>query len=194
LTWIFGKIGPLAAVTMVLTGCGSSSTLRTYVLGDAPQPGLAIRAESGLPVVELRTVTVPDYLDSSDILRRVGPNEVAPSPTGRWGDRLSVGITGALAASLAKRLPNEVITTTPTGEPGRRLLVDVESFEIAADGRCRLAARWWITGGGTQEVRASADGSFGEPADGIDDAAVAAAMSRAIDGLADRIVISLAKG
>jgi hypothetical protein len=69
--------------------------------------------------------------------------------SGRWGERLSLGITRALAASLTARLPDFVVTTTaPVNAPRRRLLVDVTSFEARADGQVVLATRWTITGSG----------------------------------------------
>ena len=137
----------LATVSVLLAGCSSLPIQRTYVLGDPPSPTSGVRAEAGIPVIELKTVSIPDYLDSTDILRRAGPNEVVPSPTGRWGERLSLGLTDALASALSKRLPKRVITTMPTAEPTRRIFVDVERADIEADGRCLLAARWRVTDG-----------------------------------------------
>jgi uncharacterized lipoprotein YmbA len=65
-------------------------------------------------VVEVKPVLVPDYLNVSDILVRRGENALAPSPTGRWGERLSVGATRALAMGLVRRLPGLVVTSPLT--------------------------------------------------------------------------------
>ena len=46
------------------------------------------RLRKPLPVVELKPVSLPDYLNSTDILLRDGQNELTASPTGRWGERL----------------------------------------------------------------------------------------------------------
>ena len=180
----------VAMATTVLTGCGSLPLQRTYVLGDPPGPALGVRSETGLPVFELKTVSVPDYLDSTDILRRTGSNEVVASPSGRWGERLSLGLTDALASALSRRLPKLVIATAPAGEPTRRILVDVERLEIGAGGRCLMAARWRIAGSDGQAA-SSRRGTFGETATSADDAAVAAAMTRVVGQLADQIAATI---
>jgi len=182
----------VAMAAVLLTGCGSVPIQRTYVLGDAPPSTVGIRSETGLVVIELKTVSVPSYLDSTDILRRTGPNEVTPSPTGRWGERLSHGITDALAASLSNRLPSLVITTTPVSEPARRIIVDIEAVDIGADGRCLVAARWRVSSGAARQgAGESRRGTFGETAASIDDQAVASALTRAIDQLAARIAATI---
>jgi hypothetical protein len=180
-----------AAATVLLAGCGSDSTLRTYVLGSPALPSIGVWSEAGLPVIELRAVSVPDYLDSSDIVRRVGPNEVAASPTGRWGERLSQGLTHALASALSRRLPKVVIAMTPPSGPTRRLFVDIERFDIGVDGQCLVTARWRITAGDGQTISQSEHGAFREAAASSDDPAVASAMTRAVDQLAEQIAATI---
>jgi uncharacterized lipoprotein YmbA len=183
----------IAAVGLMiqLAGCGSSIPIRSYELGGLAPAATGTTSEAGLPVVELKTVTVPDYLDSSDILRRSGANELIASPSGRWGERLSLGLTHALASSLARRLPHEVITTNAGAEPTRRLVVDVESFEIGADGGCLLSARWRFAAADGAAAAPGEHGSFSEAAGMSDDAAAAAAMSRAVDQLAEQIAATV---
>jgi uncharacterized lipoprotein YmbA len=91
-------------------------------------------------------VSVPDYHDTQEILRRDRPNEVTVVPTGLWAERLSVSVIHALAAFLATHLPN-VVTAQPAIPPSRQIIVDVLTFEISADGRCLLDARWWSASG-----------------------------------------------
>jgi uncharacterized lipoprotein YmbA len=187
---LIAKLRVGVTLMVLLAGCGSSISIRSYELG-APVPAApGIWSEAGLPIIELRTVSVPDYLDSSDILHRSGANELVASPTGRWGERLSLGLTHALASALAGRLPQTVITTNAHAEPARRLLVDVDSFEIGPDGACLLAAHWRFAAGDGEPATAGEHGRFSEAAGSLDDPAVAAAMSRAIDQLADQITAS----
>jgi uncharacterized lipoprotein YmbA len=140
----------------------------------------------------LKTVTVPDYLDTTDILRRSASNEVIASATGRWGERLSIGITRALAADLAARLPNVVIESRGVYEPARRLLVDVERFEIGESGRCTLTARWRVTTADNKVASDSEQGAFIVTATSTTDAAVTLAMTSAVDQLAARIAVTVA--
>jgi uncharacterized lipoprotein YmbA len=178
----------MVSATALLTGCGFLPNPRTFVIGDAP-PAVGVRPETGLPIIELKTVSVPDYLDSTDILRRSGPNEVTPSPTGRWGERLSLGLTDALTSALSKRLPKLVITNTPTSEPLRRILVDIEQVDIGTD--CLMTARWRITHGDRQNASEGGRGTFSEIALTTDDAAIASAMTRLTDQLAEQIASAM---
>ncbi len=178
-------------VAVLLAGCGFAPPMRTYVLGDRPQGAQAVQPPGGLAVIELKTVSLPDYLDSTDILRRVGPNEVVPSPTGRWGERLSQGITGALASALSRRRPDLSIVTVPPPRPGQRIVVDFQAIDIEATGQCRMVANWRITGADARGPWKIGHAVVDESAGSMDDAAVAAALTRAIDQLAERIATAL---
>jgi hypothetical protein len=194
LTLLFRRGLALVAITVLLAGCGSGPTMRIYVLGSPDPTMVGAWSEAGRPVIELRTVLVPDYLDSSDILRRVGPNEVAASPTGRWGERLSMGLTHALASTLSRRLPNAVIVTTPASGAARLIFVDIERFDIEADGRCLVTARWRITANDGQTPSEGESASFSEVAASTDDPAVASAMTRAVDHLGGQIASTIELG
>ena len=136
----------------------------------------------------LLPVTVPDYLDTREILRRDRLNELTASQTGLWAERLSVGMTQALAASLTADLPDVVIVTSqPDAPPSRQIRVDVLGFEIGPDGRCLLNARWEsVSGEGGKLLRRESD-SFVEQAAPSGDESVVAAMTRAINRLALQI-------
>ncbi len=146
--------------------------------------------QAGLPVVEVNRVQLPDYLDTTDILERRS-NQLVPSPTGRWGERLSVGMTRALTASLAARLPHLVVTATPLGRPTRQILVDVAAFEPRPDHHVVLVARWTILDGATRQVLTAEQASLVEAIGGEGDDAIVAAMSRAVDDLAGRVAAGI---
>ena len=134
---------------------------------------------------------VPDYLDTTDLLVRHG-GQVVPSQTGRWGERLSVGVTRAIAAALATWLPRMAVTATPAVErPARQVLVDVEAFEARADGEVVLVARWTITDGGARQTFTSERVSLAEPVVGAGDAGVVTAMTRVMERLAGRVAAGL---
>lgn len=181
----------MVGVLVLLAGCGFAPPMRTYVLGDRPQGAQTVQPPGGLVVIELKTVSLPDYLDSTDILRRVGPNEVIPSPTGRWGERLSLGITGALASALARRRPDLSIVTVPPPRPGQRIVVDFQAVDIESNGQCRMVANWRITGVDARGPWKMGHAVVDESAGSLDDAAVAAALTKAIDQLAERIASTL---
>jgi uncharacterized lipoprotein YmbA len=170
-----------------MTGCGlSGPTPAEYVLGAMPAATERMLPQTGLPVVEVKRVQLPDYLDTTDILERRS-NQLVPSPTGRWGERLSVGMTRAVTAALAARLPRLVVTATPLGRPTRQILIDVAAFEPRPDHQVVLVARWTIVDGATQQMLTSEQTSLVETIGGEGDDAIVAAMSRAVDGLAGRV-------
>jgi uncharacterized lipoprotein YmbA len=148
---------------------------------------------NGLPVIEMKTVRVPDNLDTSDIVRLAGANQVIPSAKGRWGERLSVGITQDLVATLSTQLPQAVIENRGGFEPSRRLLVTISRFDIAPDGRCVLSARWRLTDAAGKVLSDSEEATFIEMAASSSDAAAAAAMTVALDHLARQIAMTVSR-
>lgn len=182
-------LGALVAAALVLAACGTAGPPpATYVLGTPPAGAEGVQPLLGRPVVEVKPVLLPDYLDVSDILVRRAGNEVAPSRTGRWGERLSVGVTRTLAAGLSGRLPGLVVTTTaPVERPARQVVVDVETFEPRADGVVLLVARWRVLDGAGRDTLAGERVSLPVPLAASADAAVAAAMTGAVEGLAARV-------
>lgn len=173
---------------LLVGGCASSTPTQVYVLGYPEDPTPAKIAPADRPIVLLLPVSVPDYLDTTDILTRSGQNQVTASPTGRWAERLSVGMTRALAAALTTRLPDvEIIYNQSVVPPTQQILVDVEAFEIRPDRKCLLTARWTLSSGDGNQVLRSERDNFIQQATDTSDAAVAAAISRTIDQLADKI-------
>jgi len=161
-----------------------------YVLGAVPQATATTVNQVGLPVVEVKRVQLPDYLDTTDIVERSG-NQLIPSSTGRWGERLSLGITRALTTSLAARLPSVVVTAAPVGRPAWQVLVDVAAFEATPDHQVLLVVQWTVAGGVNHQVRLAEQTSLVEAISGSGDGSIVAAMSRAVDELADRIAADI---
>ena len=178
-----------SALALTLAACGKAGPPPvTYVLGTPATGAQRVEPLTGRPVVEVKPVLVPDYLDVSDILVRQAENIVVSSPTGRWGERLSVGVTRALAAGLVRHLPGLVVTSTaPAERPARQVLAEVEAFEPHAGGSVVLVARWRVLDGPGRETLAGERASSAQPIAGAGDAAVVAAMTRAVEGFAERV-------
>ncbi len=175
-----------------ITACSlSGPPPAEYALGPLPAAAAAIVPQTGLPVVQVKRVQLPEYLDTTDILERRG-NQLVPSPTGRWGERLSVGMTRAIAALLAARLPRMAVTATPQARrPARQILVDVAAFEPRPDHEVVLVARWTITDGSAREELTAQQATLVEAIEGTGDSAVVAAMLHALSDLADQIAVGI---
>ena len=186
------RLAFFSAAMLGLAACsGAGPPAAEYVLGKEPAATVATVSQTGLPVIELEHIQIPDYLDTTDILERTG-NRLVPSATGRWGERLSVGMSRALTMSLAARLPQMVVTATPPSErPARQVLVNVAAFESRTDHQVILVARWSIIDGGTRRILVAEQSSLVEPIADDSDGAVVAAMSQAVEHLADRIAAGI---
>jgi uncharacterized lipoprotein YmbA len=180
-----------------LVGCDSAPPRRIFVLSEPALSASDAVVEVGGSAIEVRPVSVPDYLDSTDILVREGQNELKPLSSGAWGERLSIGLTRAMGAALKQRLPgNRVMLTPMPGQPTRQVLIDVEGFDVYPDGRCALTAQWTVLGKNRQPAGASRRGTFNAPASrsrdpATDAAAIVAAMTRAVDQLADSVAATV---
>jgi uncharacterized lipoprotein YmbA len=74
----------LAALLRSIAGCLSHGAYRRiYSLDSASDAPLQAQTVSQRPVVKLERVLVPDYLDTTGILLRVGAHELHESTTGR---------------------------------------------------------------------------------------------------------------
>ncbi|MGI4745512.1 MAG: PqiC family protein [Janthinobacterium lividum] len=177
---------------LALAGCAAPK-LRTYVLtgpvSAAARPSIETVSTT---VIEVRPVLLPDHLDSRDILRRVGTNELSASRNGRWGDRLSVGIRQAIAADLQARLPQaSVVTTSPIQPDFRRLNLTITSFEPDQAGTLALDASWSIETTRPPAVMARRRAHLVVGGVAENSQAQVSAMSRLLDRLASAIVPEL---
>ncbi len=182
----------LAALISIAAGCISHRERQHVYALDAAldTPGNAEAAPRG-PELQLQRVLVPDYLDTTDLLLRVGTHEIRESATGRFGERLSLGVTHALRSDLAARLPLDAIALAQPAEiSARQILVTVDVFDVRPNGGCVLAANWTILEADRRAVLTADHGTFitASAGGGIsDDAAIVSAMADAVRQLADRI-------
>ncbi|MDB6082559.1 MAG: hypothetical protein JWN43_440 [Gammaproteobacteria bacterium] len=176
-------------------GCMSGRAQRVYALAEAAHAPVE-KGDAAAPVLQIRRVLVPDYLDTTDILTRIGQHELHASSSGRWGERLSLGLTHALRADLAVRLPLvAVMLAPPPGKSDREVLVAVDALDVWPDGRCVLVANWTVVDRNGRSVVTAGGGTFGTPPmRTVDpgDAAIVTAMADALAQLADSIALSAA--
>jgi uncharacterized protein len=174
-----------------LLGCMAPVATREYVLGSPVEPRHSVAVLSERPTIWVYPVSVPDYLDTRDILVRDGRNEVKASASGRWAERFSAGVNRALIAGLAKRLPAvAVVAEKPVTSPTQQIAVDIQAFEIGPSQQCVLVAVWTLSSGDGVHVLRQERNTFVEPTIDNSDARIAAAMSKAIDRLAIQIIVS----
>ncbi len=138
-----------AAVALVLAGCAAGPPLNLYTLSEVSASAdssttLADPPPRGGPVIEVARVSLPDYLDSEDLLVRQG-DVLVRSRTGRWATRLSAAATDLLTSQLAMRLPDAWVTDQPQMRPpDYRLIVHIDRLDITSSGTGIVDADWTI--------------------------------------------------
>ena len=199
-TWRYRGLSLMGLVLAILElpACGSGGPPpQLYVLGDAA-PLVPSRAVSQLrdPVVELKPVRIPDYLDTTDIFTRRDGGRIVASQSARWGERLSIGVTRAVASALDARLPQLAVTTSPPLEDPRwQILIDIDAFGTQSGGQCVLEGRWSIREGrGGQKLIKEERISLATPVGAGSDTEVVATMTRQVDQLAGLIASAWENG
>jgi uncharacterized lipoprotein YmbA len=131
------------AAALLLSSCGTPP-LTLYTLG-APSIGSDATPLGKRPVViAVSRVTIPDELDTEDIVVRDG-STLRRSTAGRWASRLSLGITDRITQRLAEQRPDALVTDRPlTDTPSYRVLVNIGRLDVTSGGVAVLDADWMI--------------------------------------------------
>jgi uncharacterized lipoprotein YmbA len=143
---------PIAAV---LAGCASNPDQSIYVMPTPTSINPGLRAAAGGLALKLRPVILPDYLDTTDLVTRTGQHDIAASRTGRWGERLSKGVTRSMAADLCHRLHAYVVSDGPAVQ----IEVIISAFDVTR-ATSELAASWTVVWPGTGRLPVIGHGQF----------------------------------
>ena len=200
----------LAPLTFAAIGSGCSSPpSQLYVLSSVPpaRPAQAATspkvtagygssrpagAKTAAPIVGV-AVSVPEYLDRTNIVQRTSANELKPDYSAQWAESLATTSTRAVGENLAAMLPSDDIVVQSARAPRNmdyQVNLDLTRFESDAEGRSMLAGRWSISDADGNE-RASGRVQRAEPAGGAGYDAMAAAMSRNLAAVSTDIATAL---
>lgn len=176
---------------MLLAGCATSPPSRFYTLDPAPA---RVRLPASGLIVQVAAVHIPAELDRQEMVRQSAPDTLRLSDRNRWGAPLARMMQRVLAQDLSARLRGSTVlapeTLPPTGT--RVLVIDVLRFDAGPSGEVRFEGSWSQLAAGsgkallTRRIRLTAHAphdSYGGQA---------AAMSRVLGQLADRIARTLA--
>ena len=137
----------------VLAACSSVPAPTLYVLAaPAPPPAAASAHRDHRLAVALGPVSVPDYLDRTDIVRRTPGNRLGMDTDNRWAEPLRAGLQRLLIATVAGRLGPDYWVSAGAGHPGSidvEVPVDIEAFEEDETGQAVLTASWEVHAGPT---------------------------------------------
>ncbi len=119
-------------------------------------------------------ITFPRYLDRSEIVSRVGPNEVRPATFDYWAGSLPSQFERAFAQNLQLLVGADRVQAFPWYQgspPDLTVEVDVRRLERGEDGQVRLSASWRIRNRSgevlrTGEANLTGPGGAGDPGSG----------------------------
>ncbi len=170
-----GATGLMASMllTLALAGCTAGPILKVYTLLEEPASNEEATTPAdpppppGASVIEVARVSLPDYIDSRDIVVRNG-DLLERSSTGRWANRLSVAATDLITAQLATRRPDAWVTDQAQARPpDYRLMIHISRLDITSTGTGTLEADWEIVPRSASEavirrrIRFTMNGSVG---------------------------------
>jgi uncharacterized lipoprotein YmbA len=140
----------LAAISILFTGCLFKKTtvpVRHFVLASIPVSERA--SADGDPVsVGISSVKMPSYLLRNSMVLRKSPHEIEYLEDSLWSERLDQSFQRTLAANLSILLPSDRVYLS-AWEPDQvevTVFVNVEQFDVDAQGRGELVANWRIAG------------------------------------------------
>lgn len=176
----------LALLAGLLAAC-SSPPNHYFVLN--AQPEAASPAGPVANTVALGEIKLPGALDRPQIARRLGPNQLEFAEYDRWAGPLDQMIRRVLSTDLRARLPAGIalIDNDSAASADVTVAIDIARFDADKAGRVTLEAGWEKLDKNGRVFGGPSAAKIVEPGAGADTAAVAATMSRAVAGLADRI-------
>lgn len=170
----------------LLAGCSNPEKTGRYVIDP---PTVQKQLPDRLGLTELREVSLPQYASGQEIAFQTEDGALRSRPDQIWADDPARAITLALARQISGLTGATVIAEPwPLAEPPlRRLEVRVEQMLPRADGVMRLSGQYFVSpsGYGGRDVVRRFDLSV--PITGEGPAGRAAAQSRAVALLAERI-------
>ena len=176
-----------------LAACSSSPPSHYYVLSAQSDPAAVRRIGHPGRTVAVGAVKLPGALDRPQIARRLGPNQLEYAESERWAGPIDDMTRRVLSTDLRTRLPASttmIADDSPT-PADMTIAIEMSRFDADNEGRVALDASWEILDKNGKVVGVPRQQKIVEPVIGPDAAAVAAAMSRALAGLADNIAAGI---
>lgn len=181
------------AVLALLAGCSAGPPPRLMLLSNDVALPAAVQPTQR-PVLVVRTVTLPEYLDRRAIIYRSSDAELKRFPDVIWAERLGESLTRWIALQLAADLPGyqvQAFTTDSEKSPALALNIELQSFEPdalpGAATALHLRGAWHLSGSAMLDGRLAADA----PMETLDAPSTVAAMRAALAQASEAIAQQL---
>ena len=159
----------------------------------AEVPGQGLEATPGI-VYGLGPITLPAYLDRSEVATRVSPSELTYSPTDLWAGPLTTNVSSVLLQNLFNLLEGHHIVAYPwdgSVKVDYQVAIRLLRFERNAEGESQLAASWAVKDVRNDREVLVKETTFTRPGPPGDTPAAAAALSATLGDLSHEIAAAL---
>lgn len=141
-------------VLLLCAGCagsGKSSYYTLYPMGWLSPKNTSI--DSGV-FIEIGPVSIPEYIDRSQIVSRKSRYSVDVSDMNHWAETLDGAIQSVITENIANILDTDSVYGYPwkTGVPAYQVKVDIIKFDGALPGNVELFARWSLLKNGSESI------------------------------------------
>lgn len=182
------------AVLVFSSGCSTSPVSQFYVL-EARTPS-AIPAFDAT-VVAIGPVELPAYLDRPQLVSREAQNKISIAEFHRWAEPLPGHVTTTLAENIqAARNDLRVVPYPwPTGtQVHRQVHLRITAMEAGPQGQALIAGAWELRQRETGALLYAGRFDVRRDVEGRDPAAKVAALSQAVQDLAEMLAAKLPDG
>jgi uncharacterized lipoprotein YmbA len=179
-------------VVLLLAGCGffRQQKKNYYSLETVPSETQSV-ARTGIPI-GIDSVELPPPIDRREIVVRQADGKLELRGSELWSAPIKTMTVHTLAFDLAGRLPEGMVILPGQAKPVagmRSIYVVIEEFAAGPESVLVLDARWILRTPGASDL--THHERIDVPVSSLGSAEIAAAMSRALSILAERIVAAL---
>lgn len=183
----------LLVMSLLLAGCGKTVQPKYYLL--TPTTGDVVTSDLQQLSIFLGPVSLPKYLDRSQIVTRHGELQLDLADSHRWAEPLQDNFSAVLAEDLRQRVHLARVIVFPARQEkdlDYRVTVNVIRFDTDDRGDAILSADWSIQDEKSKLIITSKRGSYRyviSPASGYTE--IVNALSNTIGQLGEDIVDSI---
>ena len=188
---------PICALLMVIIGgCAASPPSDFFIM--TPMTGADTRpaaTSAGEPLsLIVGPVSIPEYLNRTQIVTRAGTNRLNVNEFNRWGGSFTPNIARVVAQNLSAILGTDDVFVFPaedTVAPRYRIILSLTQFDGALGDSVILDARWVITIPRSRKAPVTGRTVSKEATNGSSYEDYVAAQSRALEGLSKEIAAKI---
>lgn len=156
------KITLLALLPLLLAACSPLAPRpdpsQYFLLTPLPDTNATAPIANRQLAIGLGPIDFPDYLRRTEVVTRSAPNQVVISDRSRWAEPLDRNFERILSYNLATLLNTNRIEEYPWNHKTQidyQVVINVQRFEMDANGQSQLVARWIVKDGRGNDLYAS---------------------------------------